>query len=605
MNKSEVAEILEQIGILLDLQGENPFKIRAYENAAHAIQALPDELDIYIRDNTLTEIKGVGKAIAEKITQLVTMGRLEYYEKLKASIPHGLVEMTRIPNLGPKRVKIIHEKLKIETIAQLEEACRNERIAELEGFGEKSQEKILAGIKALRKYSEKHLFSVAEDEANRILEMLKDNKQIIRINCAGSLRRKREVIGDLDFVASTSKSDAVMDAFVSMPGIQNVVAKGDTKSTITLASGINADLRTVTDKEFPYALHHLTGSKEHNIAMRARAIRMGMKMNEYGLFKGEKLIPVNDEIGLFGKLGLAYIEPELREDTGEIEAAEKGTLPKLVEEKDIRGILHAHTTYSDGRNTIAEMAEAARATGMEYLGLAEHSQSVAYAGGLKSDDIKRQHKEIDELNEKLAPFRILKGIEVDILPDGMLDYNNKILQTFDFVIAAVHSKFNMTEEDMTERIIEAFKNKYVTMLAHPTGRLLLEREPYPVNMKAVIDAAVEYDKVIELNANPHRFDLDWRLCKYAKEKGVKVSINPDAHNTGALKEIRYGVGIARKGWLEKGDVLNTMRLKELAVFLRIKLLSLEEENSEELLSRGLDGFDFHGGIAGNRRKRNG
>ena len=571
MNKNEVAEILKQISVLLNLKGENPFKIRAYENAAHIIQTLPDELDKYIHENTLIEIKGIGEALATKITELVRTGRLEYLEKLKASIPAGLVDMTRIPNLGPKRIKIIYERLGIESIPKLEEACREGKIAGLEGFGEKSQEKILEGIEALKKYSEKHLFYIAEDEANRILYALKANKEIIHISCAGSLRRKKEIIGDLDFVASTSNSESIMNDFVSLPGIRNVIAKGDTKSTIVLESGINADLRTVTDKEFPYALHHLTGSKEHNIAMRARAIKMGMKMNEYGLFKGDKLIKVKDEEGLFSRLGLAYIEPELREDTGEIEAAEKGSLPKLIEEKDIRGIFHFHTTYSDGRNSLKEMADAARSMGMEYIGISEHSQSVAYAGGLKPDVVRRQQKEIDVLNEKLAPFRILKGIEVDIHPDGTLDYDDNLLQTFDFVIAAIHAKFTMTENEMTERIIKALQNKFVTMLAHPTGRLLLEREPYPVNMKAVIDAAKEYDKAIELNANPHRLDLDWRLCKYAKEKGVKVSINPDAHDTLALKEIRYGIGIARKGWLEKKDVLNTLKLNEIMKYLNIGL----------------------------------
>ena len=570
MNKNEVAAVLEEIGVLLDLKGENPFKVRAYENAAHAIQAIPDELDVFMREHKLDEIQGIGKALAKKITQLATTGKLEYYEKLKDSVPPGLVDMTRIPNLGPKRIRQISEALKVKTVGKLEAACREGRVAELEGFGRKSQEKILAGIQAIKKYKDKHLFSVAEEEANRIFEQLKNNTHIKRLSFAGSLRRKKETIGDLDFVASTANSAAIMDAFVSLENVESVIAKGETKSTIALASGVHADLRTVTDKQFPYALHHFTGSKEHNIAMRSRALKMEMHINEYGLFKRDKIIPVKDEREFFRKLGLDYIEPELREDTGEIAAAEEGSLPILVEEKDVRGVIHAHTTYSDGRNTLKEMTGVARSAGYEYIGIAEHSQSVTYAGGLQIEDLKRQLKEIDKLNAKMKPFHILKGIEVDILADGTLDYDDKVLRWFDFVIAAVHSNFNMAEDEMTARIIEALRNKHVTMLSHPTGRLLLEREPYPVNMHAIIDAAAEHGKIIELNASPHRLDLDWRLCKYAKQKGVRVSINPDAHHTDSIKDIRYGVGIARKGWLTKNDVINTMPLKKFLGFLSKK-----------------------------------
>ncbi len=570
MNKKEVAEVLTEIGTLLELQNENIFKVRAYYNAARTIESLSTDLETLIEKKELGKLKGIGEALVKKITELVTTGHLKYYEELRKSVPPGLIEMTAIPMLGPKKIKALYDRLNITTIGELEYACRENRLVDLEGFGEKTQENILKGIEYIKKYQERHLYNIALGEAEKLYNALKENKKIIRVSLAGSVRRKKEIIKDIDIVASTKDSTPVMDYFTSLPDVETILAKGDTKSSIRLKSGINSDLRTIPDKTFPYTLHHLTGSKNHNHAMRSRAKANGMKMSEYGLFKGNKLIPCKDEEQIFNKMGLAYIPPELREDMGEIEAAEKREIPELITDDDIRGTFHAHSVWSDGSVRIEALARECQKIGYNYLGMAEHSQSARYANGLQIPDIKKYLQEIDNLNKKLKNFRILKGIEVDIHPDGKLDYPEKILALFDFIIIAVHSKFNMTEAEMTRRIVKAMKNKHpLKMLAHPTGRLLLAREPYPVDMKKIIDEAARNNVAIELNAHPQRLDIDWRWCKYAKEKGVKISINPDAHHIEGLYDIRYGVGIARKGWLSPSDVLNTLSLPQLKKLAKI------------------------------------
>jgi len=571
MNKKEVAEILEQIGTLLELKNENPFKIRAYYNAARAIDAFSGDLETLVKENKLRELKGVGSGLSEKITELVTMGRLKYYEALKKSLPSSLLDMLNIPGVGPKKAKKLYDELGIQSIGELEYACKENRLLDLEGFGEKSQQKILEGIRFIRSHEEHHLYPEALEAAEKILEALKKAKSAKQMSIGGSLRRKKEIIRDIDFVVAAKDPDAVMERFTSLPDIKTVQQKGETKASLLFKSGIQADLRVVSDKEFPYALHHFTGSKEHNIAMRARAQRMGYKMNEYGLFKGSRLIPCKDEEDIFKKLGLVYIPPEMREDTGEIEAAEKGKLPNLVQAKDIRGIFHVHSIYSDGAATLEENVKEAIQLGYEYLGISDHSQSARYAHGVEEERLKKQQKEIDALNGKYkGKLVILKGSEVDILPDGSLDYSEKILKTFDFVIASVHTRFTMNEEEMTRRVIRAIQNPYTTMLGHPTGRLLLSREPYAIDLKQVIDTAKKFNKIIELNANPHRFDLDWRVCKLAKEKGVLLSINPDAHHSGSLSDTDFGVGIAQKGWLSPQDIFNTLSLPKILTRLKNK-----------------------------------
>ena len=572
MDAREVAAVLKEIGTIHDIRGENPFKSRSYMNAARTVEGIGADLEAVVRGGTLREYKGIGEALAKKITELVTTGALDYYEKLRASIPAGLLEMTRIPGMGPKKIKAVHDKLDLSTIGELEYACKENRLVVLEGFGAKSQQKILDGIELLKRFQDKHLYSTAAAQAAGLMEALESlgPRLITRISVAGSLRRRKEVIKDIDIVASSPRPAKVMDFFTSHDRVEAVSAKGETKSSVRLASGINSDLRIVPDDQFPYALMYLTGSKEHSVAVRTRAKAKIYKINEYGLFRGKRSIKCKDEAAIYKKIGLAYIPPELREEMGEIEAAEKGELPALVEESDIRGILHVHTTHSDGVNTIEQMAKGAKDLGAEYVGIAEHSRSAQYANGLSPEGVKRQQDEIDALNKTLKGIRILKGIEVDILPDGKLDYPNKLLATFDFVIAAVHSRFTMSEADMTKRILAAMRNPHVTMLAHPTGRLLLSREAYPVDMPRIIEEAARLGVVLEINANPHRLDLDWRLCKVAKEKGVMLAINPDAHRVEGLDHVRYGVGIARKGWLEPADILNTRPLGEFMDLLKAR-----------------------------------
>jgi DNA polymerase (family 10) len=571
MEKSKVSEILDEIGTLLELKGENPFKCRAYHNAARAIEGSTSDLEAVVQSGEIRNVKGIGEAIAEKIGELLSTGKSKYHEELKASLPEGLMKMLKISGVGPKKVKVLYEKLKLKSVDELEAACRAGELEKLEGFGKKTEENILVGIEALRKHSSKFLYSVAEKAAINVFEVLSKQKGILRTEIAGSLRRKREVIGDIDIVASAKKSavDAIMKMFTSHPDVARITGGGSTKSSVVLNSGINCDLRVVDDAEFPFALNYFTGSKDHNVRLRTIAKKFDLSLNEYGFSKigseekrgkAKKIVACRTEEDIYRTLGLSYVPPELREDFGEIEAAEKRRLPTLISEKEIRGTFHCHTNYSDGANTLAEMAEAARELGWQYLGIADHSKNAAYANGLNEARVKKQQKEIQLLNQKWSDFRIFIGTEVDILPNGDLDFSDKVLSTFDYVVASVHSSFKMTEAEMTKRIVKALKNKYVTILGHPTGRLLLQRDSYHVNQKAVIDAAAAYGKIIEINAHPSRLDLDWRMCKYAKEKDVKIAINPDAHTIGGLLDVRYGVGIARKGWLEKKDVINTLSL---------------------------------------------
>jgi len=567
VTKKDVIAILEDIGKLLELKGETPFKSRAYYSAARNIAATEEDINVLVREKNLTSIKGIGDALNQKITELVTTGALEYYEKLKLSIPPGHIEMLRIEGLGPRKTRALYEKLNIETIRELEYACTENRLVELTGFGKKTQDKILTGIERLKRYQERHLYADIIGEAESILDSILKQKNVISASLAGSIRRCNEVIKDIDIVASAKDPLSFADFFVSLPEVRDITARGETKVSIVFESGVNGDLRIVSEKEFPYALHHFTGSKEHNIAMRGRAKRMGIKMNEYGLFRETSIIPCESENDIFTALGLSFIPPELRENMGEIEAAESGELPVLVEGKDIRGLLHIHTSASDGSDPLEAIVDAAKKMGMEYIGVADHSQYAYYAGGLSADEIKRQHGIIDELNDREKGFHIFKGIEADILPDGSLDYDEEILRSFDFVIAAVHSNFRMSEEEMNSRLTRALENKYTTILAHPTGRLLLAREPYSVDVEKIVDTAARMGKVIELNANPYRLDLDWRYCRYAKKQGVKIAINPDAHNTATLHHIDFGINIARKGWLEPADCINCLGLEEMKEFL--------------------------------------
>jgi DNA polymerase (family 10) len=572
MDKDRVAEVLVEIGTLLELKGENPFKTRAYANAARTIESLNEPLAKLVAEKRLGEIKGIGEALEQKITELVETGKLKYYEDLKASIPAGLVEMLEIPGVGPKKIKTLHDKLGIENIEQLEAACKSGKVAELDGFGEKTAANICEGIERRRTYASKHLLSDALKLAEPLLENLRGHPGVIRCSAAGSLRRFREVIGDIDLLASSKKPDDVIEFFVSQPGVIKVTAKGPTKASVILEDGIQSDLRVVSDKEFPFALMHFTGGKEHNIVMRQRAIARGLRLNEYGLFKSKEetrdpklLVPCKTEEDIFAKLGLPYIEPELREDMGEFAAAEKNNLPKLIKWTDLKGSLHNHSTWSDGHNRLEEIAEYMENLGLAYWAITDHSKASFQANGLDEKRLREQLFEIKKINEKFAKrgseFRLLTGIEVDIVKNG-LDLPDEILSELDVVVASLHVPSN-DEKENTKRLIHAAENKYVHIIAHLTGRLLLEREPYPMDMRAVIDACAKTGTWLELNCNPHRFDLDWRHWPYAKSKGVKCVINPDAHRNEHAGFLRLGAGIARKGWLEPKDVVNTLTFKSL------------------------------------------
>jgi len=572
MDKERVAEILIEIGTLLELKGENPFKTRAYGNAARTIEGLAEPLGKLVAEKRLGEIKGIGEALEQKITELVETGKLKYYDELKASIAPGLVELLDIPGLGPKKIQALHQRLGVDSIAKLEAACKAGQVAQLEGFGEKTQTNLLEGIERKRQYASKHRLGDALALAEPLLENLREQRDVIRCSTAGSLRRFKEVIGDIDLLASSKKPVAVIEHFVQQPGIIKLIVKGDTKTSVLLANGIQCDLRVVSDKEFPFALAYFTGSKEHNIVMRQRAIERGLRLNEYGLFKSKEetrdpqlLVACRDEAEIFSTLDLPYVPPEIREDHGEFAAGEKGGLPKLIEWPDLKGALHNHSTWSDGHNTLEEIAAYMEELGLTYWAITDHSKASFQANGLDAKRLREQLKAIKQLNARHADrgsdFRLLTGCEVDILKDK-LDHSDDVLAELDVVVASLHVPAN-NEAENTKRLIRAAQNKFVHTLGHLTGRLLLEREAYPVNQEAVIDACAETGTWIELNCNPYRFDLDWRLWPYAKSKGVKCVINPDAHRNAHADFLRLGVGLARKGWLTKADVINTMPLEKL------------------------------------------
>jgi DNA polymerase (family 10) len=570
MDKEQVAAILAEIGTLLELQGENPFRSNAYHNGARAVMQMEEELGDVVRAGRLTDYPGIGATLRDKITTLVTTGSLPFYDELRARIPAGLLQMMRIQGLGPKKVKALHDQLGISTLEQLKEACEDGRVAGLRGFGARTQEKILEGIRFLTETGNRIRIDQALAMANGVIEGLRAAPGIIRLEVCGSLRRRRETIKDIDLLVSSDDPMPVMDRFVSLPGVVQVTGHGSTKSSVVLGmvtgSGqrllVNADLRVVKDEQFPFALHHFTGSKEHNVAMRSRAQARGVKINEYELAGPDGSIPCKDETDFFRALGLDYIPPEMREDTGEIEAAEKGQVPTLIEAGDVTGVFHCHTTASDGTNTLEEMALAAKALGLKYLGIGDHSQSLTVANGLSPERVRQQQAEIDELNKRLKGFHVFKGTECDILADGSLDFVDELLATFDYVVASVHSFFNQSRAEMTDRIVRAVRHPRVTMLGHATGRLLLRRDAYQVDLEAVLQAAAEAGTMIEINADPHRLDLDWVHCKRARALGVRLVINPDAHSTGGIAYYRFGVDVARRGWLEKGNVFNTLPLAE-------------------------------------------
>ena len=576
MDKKDIIDLLERIGTMMEIKGENPFKIRAYFAGARTLQTMEDDLGEVIAEGRLGDIPGIGKALTEKIETLHTTGKLEFYDKLVASVPSGLMDLLEVPGLGGKKIKALHEQLGVDSIESLTKVCQDGKVAELKGFGDKTQEKILSGIKNREAYAARHLWWDARRVVDQILPGLRALPEVERAEAAGSFRRGMETVGDLDFIVASSNPAPIMDWFTSMDGIAEVTAHGDTKSSIRLEGGMQADLRVVPAEQFYFALHHFTGSKDHNVRMRQKALSMGLSLSEWGLRPEEEKdasrkvgeIEADSEEDVFKALGLAFVPPALREGMGEVEAAEKNELPELLQYEDLKGCFHNHTTASDGRNTLEEIAEESDQRGWEYLGIADHSKASFQANGLDEERLLKQIAAIKELNES-GKFRVhlFSGSEVDILSGGRLDFEDEVLEQLDYVVASVHNGLSQDEDTMTERLIRAIEHPAVTMIGHLSGRLLLRREASKMKVQKIIDAALANKTILELNANPMRLDMDWRHWRRAAEKGLMCCINPDAH---ALHHFDYqlaGVHAARKGWLAKENVLNTRPLVEIQRYL--------------------------------------
>jgi DNA polymerase (family 10) len=575
MTKEQIADALEQIATLLELKNENPFKIRAYTNAARALETFGGNVSNFQDEEELEKIPGIGRSIAEKIRELTATGSLKFLEELQAEFPSGILELFTLPSLGPKKIKALYDQLKISSIDQLRKACEEGRVAELPGFGETTQQKLCQAIARRTAHAGSFQFGQVAAEAETLRADLAARPDALHVDVAGSYRRRREVVRDLDLLVATKNPEAITKFFVSHPLVESIIAQGPTKSSVRLRSGVQTDLRVVTAAEYPFALAYFTGNKEHNIELRSRALKRGWTLNEYRLAPlppdpkankkiGPNKIPkIRDEADLYRAVDLDYISPELRENCGEFEAAENHTLPKLIEKENLRGTFHCHTVASDGHNSLEEMATAAQELGLEYLGIADHSKSTVQGHGMDEKKLLAQTEAIRKLNQEFQGFRIFAGVECDILRDGTLDFSDEVLSQLDYVVVSVHSVFNLSEADMTRRVIRAIENPFVTILAHPTGRLLLKRDSYQIDIPAVLDAAARTGTWIELNASAKRLDLDWRWWPLAKQKGVRCVINPDAHRTERLQDLWFGVGIARKGWLTKSDVVNCLPLSKI------------------------------------------
>lgn len=554
---------------MLELAGENVFKVRAYDAGARALRGFPGDLAEAVRTRELLKVRGIGSGLFANIETLVTTGSLPYYDELRASFPPGLSECLRVPGFGARKAKILHERLGIDSLAALESACRAGLVAGVKGFGPKTEERILRGIEMLRSTSGLHRYSAVRRRAEELARALSESALASRTLVAGGVRRRREVVSTIDLVAETDRPADLARAFPDLAGISETVSSSERSVTVRLAEGLTAELRLASEDEFAAALLDATGSEEHVAALSARASGRGLVLDERGLFAGSrgKRIACRTEAEIYGRLGLPFIEPELREALGEIEAAESGALPRLLEDADVRGLIHVHTSESDGRAPLEEMMSATRAAGYRYAAVTDHSQGAAYAGGLTTDRVLRQKEAIRAVRSGFPGFRIFHGTEADILPDGSIDYGDEFLATFDLVVASVHSRFGLPRDEQTRRLIRAVENPLVSVLGHPTGRLLLTRNGVDVDVEAVLDAAVRSGCAVEINGSPHRLDLDWRYCRAAAEKGLLFSIGPDAHSVEELGNAGYAVGIARKGWVTREATLNAKSADELAAWL--------------------------------------
>jgi len=569
MKNGEIADAFDQVADLLEFQGENPFRLRAYRNAAMTLRDLTESAASIVKDpqRTLTDIPGIGKDLADKITTLVTTGQLPLLTELTAKIPPSVLALLRVPGLGPKKAAVLYHELKIGTLDELRAACEAHRVRDLKGFGEKTEQKILEGLSHAATTEERIYWAKADEYVQSLLAHLRECQAVEQAEAAGSYRRRRETIGDLDLLVASTKPDVVMDHFGKFEGVVDTIARGDTKMSIRLSGGMQVDLRVVPAESFGAALQYFTGSKTHNVILRGRAKSEGLKINEYGVFRGEKSIAGRTEKEVYAALGLPVFPPELREARREFEWADAGKLPALIELDDLRGDLHMHTNATDGKATLEEMIAAARDRGLAYIAITDHSKRVTMANGLDGARLLRQWAQIDKLNEKLKGFRVLKGVEVDILEKGGLDIPDDVLAEADWVVASVHYGQNQPREQITKRIVDALQNPHVSAIAHPTGRILNRRKPYEVDLEAVFQAARDYGKLLELNANPARLDLDDVACAAAKNHHIPIVISSDAHSTLGLDVLRYGVNQARRAGLTKADVANTRSWNEMRILI--------------------------------------
>ncbi|OAG27361.1 DNA polymerase/3'-5' exonuclease PolX [Thermodesulfatator autotrophicus] len=568
MRNKEVADIFRKIAALLEIKGDNPYRIRAYQRAAQNIEALTVDVEELAAKGKLERIPGIGKDLAQKIVEILETGTLQKYEELKQEIPPELLKFLEIPGFGPKKAKIVYETLGIKTIEELEKACLEHRLSRLPGFGPKTEQNILKGIKLLKQKRGRLPIGLVLPWAEEIVALLKKKSPVERIDVAGSIRRRRETVKDIDILVTAKDHFKVMDVFVSLPVVEEIIAKGETKTSVRLKQGIQVDLRVVDPECYGAALAYFTGSKAHNIRIRELGVQRGLKINEYGIFRGQERIGGKEEEEIFAAVGLPWIPPELREDRGEIEAALEGRLPQIVAYEEVIGDAHVHSKFSDGSASIEEIAAYARKLGLKWVGIVDHSQGLKVAGGMPIDKLKEKKKAIEDFNKRSKDVKLLCGTEVDILGDGSLDYPDEILKEFDLVIASIHSGFKQGEENITARLVSAMKNPYVHCIGHPTGRLLGEREPYPVDMETLIKTARETKTALEINAYYKRLDLNDINARAAKEAGVKLLIGSDAHILDQMNFLPLGTAVARRGWCEREDILNTLSYKEIKKHLQ-------------------------------------
>lgn len=570
MRNRDVAALLDEIADVLEIKGDSPFRVGAYREAARRIENLTSDINDIARENHLDDIPGVGESIAAKVKEYLETGVSPYLEEIRQEVPRGLAELLLVPGIGPKKAKKLYDELGIRGLTDLEAAVEQQKIRKLPGMGEKTEQNILREMEVLKQRTQRLLLGVALPAAEQVVDLMKNSPAVLRIDPAGSIRRRKETIGDIDILAASQEAMTVMDAFTTLAIVKRILAKGPTKSSVITHDNLQIDLRVVAPDSYGSALQYFTGSKSHNITLREIAIRKGLKLSEYGLFRepSNEIIAGDTEEGVYNALGLDWIPPELRENQGEIEAAARHRLPQLVELKDILGDLHAHTNWSDGGESLEMMARGAMAKGYQYLAITDHSRSLGIAHGLSIERVFEQRRQIDDLNKKLHPFRLLAGTEVDIRIDGTIDFPDEILRQFDLVTASVHSGFHQSRELITRRIVQAINNPYVHILNHPSGRLIERREAYDVDMEAVLKAAAETGTALEVNSSPDRLDLSDVWVRRAIDLGITLAISTDAHGTPQLDFMRYGVATARRGWAEMNNILNTLELADLLTWLR-------------------------------------